>query len=58
MMMVLVVEQLVRIHHYVLTNPGTHLIYETNELPGEEGYKKVLLTAEQLNCKWKEFIRP
>ncbi len=36
-------------HHYVLTNPGTDLVYETNELPGETGYKKVMLTAEQLN---------
>ena len=36
-------------HHYVLTNPGTDLVYETNELPGETGYKKVKLTAAQLN---------
>ena len=36
-------------HHYVLTNPGTDLVYETNELPGETGYKEVKLTAAQLN---------
>ena len=36
-------------HHYVLTNPGSDLVYETNELPGKEGYNKVMLTAEQLN---------
>ena len=36
-------------HHYVLTNPGTDLVYETNELPGKEGYQKVMLTKAQLN---------